>query len=576
VARFAAIYCRVSTDLQEEKGTSLEHQLEANIAYAHSLGYETHERFTASEALSGKHDYFYSRPGLNKLREAIRNKEVEAFICHKVDRLARDAVHVWIIYEECRKNGVAFLFTQEQFDDTPMGRAMLSMKATWAEMERAAIVDRTQRGKRARAERGGKLIPGVRPPFGYVWDGSGKDRLIPAPDHRSEVMRRIFRDLAGGKSARKISLELNAEGVPSPSGKPGAKWYQGTITQLANHPVYKGEARALATTKDSIAGRSGSRTELMHNGGIVLPKSAEIIPEPLVTVALWETVQQQMVRNRVESSRRSGVEAQGKLLRAGGVVCAYCGYNLHVRAAALDKNGDKYHLYVCPDNQAKRYNHPNVTISTRVLDAEIWGIIERVFTNPAIIQEFLDKRANDPHADDREALSSILTELVAKEGNLVRVLGTLTNAAASDALVTQLNEIGKRKVAVESQLHDLMLSYERWQQERENVQNAYRWIDRMGERLRFGSNSEIPYEIKRTIIYAMGIKVRVYNRDVTPRYVLEGSIPFDVAETAQPSHSFLAIANETSCSSIRNIAITLTREDIIGAESASIGIPSAA
>ncbi|WP_268740643.1 recombinase family protein [Novosphingobium beihaiensis] len=42
------------------------------------------------------------------------------------------------------------------------------------------------------------------------------DRTI--NDAQAEVVRRIFRDYAAGKSAKAIAFALNKEGVPAPSG----------------------------------------------------------------------------------------------------------------------------------------------------------------------------------------------------------------------------------------------------------------------------------------------------------------------------------------------------------------------
>ena len=60
----AAIYTRVSTDNQEQEGTSLQTQLEACLKYCHDKGYDVACRY--SEAYSG---LTLERPKLNELRE---------------------------------------------------------------------------------------------------------------------------------------------------------------------------------------------------------------------------------------------------------------------------------------------------------------------------------------------------------------------------------------------------------------------------------------------------------------------------------------------------------------------------
>ena len=62
-----AIYCRVSTEGQEQDGTSLQTQAEACREYCHRKGYEV--SYTYIEAYSG---LSLQRPQLDQMREAVR------------------------------------------------------------------------------------------------------------------------------------------------------------------------------------------------------------------------------------------------------------------------------------------------------------------------------------------------------------------------------------------------------------------------------------------------------------------------------------------------------------------------
>ena len=64
----AAIYCRVSTEGQEQDGTSLQTQLEACLNYCQLKGYEVACQLT--EAWSG---LSLERPKLAELREVVRS-----------------------------------------------------------------------------------------------------------------------------------------------------------------------------------------------------------------------------------------------------------------------------------------------------------------------------------------------------------------------------------------------------------------------------------------------------------------------------------------------------------------------
>ena len=78
-----------------------------------------------------------------------------------------------------------------------------------------------RRGQRGRVEAGKS---GGGNAYGYdvvkKFDANGEpirgDRTI--NEFQAEVVRRIFRDYAAGKSAKTIAFALNKEGIPAPSG----------------------------------------------------------------------------------------------------------------------------------------------------------------------------------------------------------------------------------------------------------------------------------------------------------------------------------------------------------------------
>jgi len=86
--RKATIYCRVSTEGQEQDGTSLQTQAEACRDYCQARRYEVgHE---LSEAWSG---LSLERPKLDELRELVRSEKVDIVVVYSLDRLSRDPVH---------------------------------------------------------------------------------------------------------------------------------------------------------------------------------------------------------------------------------------------------------------------------------------------------------------------------------------------------------------------------------------------------------------------------------------------------------------------------------------------------
>ena len=100
----AAIYVRVSTDKQEEDGTSLDTQEARCRQYAAEHGFAVDEAHVYRETFTGTE--LWDRPQLTTLRRAIRERAVDAVVCYAIDRLSRDPVHLGVILSEADHAGV--------------------------------------------------------------------------------------------------------------------------------------------------------------------------------------------------------------------------------------------------------------------------------------------------------------------------------------------------------------------------------------------------------------------------------------------------------------------------------------
>jgi site-specific DNA recombinase len=142
---------------------------------------------------------------------------VDRFICYAVDRWARQQNHLGILFDEIETASVQLAFVTEQFENTAMGRFILAARAMVAEVEREKIVERTTRGKAERA-RLGKLPQATgKGIYGYRYNPeTGTRELHP---EQAPVVARIFAEFAAGASTMAITNRLNAEGIPTFSGK---------------------------------------------------------------------------------------------------------------------------------------------------------------------------------------------------------------------------------------------------------------------------------------------------------------------------------------------------------------------
>src|SRR5947209_17842080 len=166
----AVIYCRVSTDRQEQDGESLEYQEEKCRQYAdlHNLDIVA----VLKEAKSGFIHYSL-REKLTVARQFIRDGLADMIIVFDLRRFSRNFVHSAMIFEEIESNGGQIVSVSENIDNSLTGKLIRSILAWSAESEREKIVEYANRHWQTRLEHGLPVATG-RAPFG--WEGKDEDK----------------------------------------------------------------------------------------------------------------------------------------------------------------------------------------------------------------------------------------------------------------------------------------------------------------------------------------------------------------------------------------------------------------
>ncbi len=102
------------------------------------------------------------RPGLDALRDSVRDGEVEILGVLAPDRLARKYAYQVLLLEEFRRAGCTVAFLNRAISDDPGDQLLLQIQGAVAEYERALLSERFRRGKLQKA-RAGQFI-GVHAP----------------------------------------------------------------------------------------------------------------------------------------------------------------------------------------------------------------------------------------------------------------------------------------------------------------------------------------------------------------------------------------------------------------------------
>ena len=143
--------------------------------------------------------------------------------CLSPDRLARVYAYQVLILDELARFAVTVHFTDapDFAPGDPQATLLTQVQGVIAEYEKAKIAERYRRGKLFRARAG--EITTWKTPYGYrrvARSAATGPAHLEIYEPEAVVVRRIFTDRAGGTTVREICRGLNADRVPSPTGKP--------------------------------------------------------------------------------------------------------------------------------------------------------------------------------------------------------------------------------------------------------------------------------------------------------------------------------------------------------------------
>src|SRR3954469_25451314 len=300
----AAVYCRISDD-RHGLGLGVERQAQGWLAPAQRNGWgvtRTHiEKGTA--AYPGE-----PRPQYAELMDAVAAGEVDVIVAWDPDRLHRSPAELETFIAAVERAGVGVVTVQAGSWDlsTANGRLVARMLGNIARHESEHKSERVRRALQQNATAGrshGRI------PYGWVRERGADDavREVIVPE-QAAVIRRIADGLLAGESLRSITAGLNAERVPSPTGKPWAK----------------GMVRALVL-RERNAGLRVHRGEVVGDGTW----------EPILDRGRWE----QLRAILSDPARRTSTGTAAKHLLSGIARCGVCGATLRV---ALNRRVPSY------------------------------------------------------------------------------------------------------------------------------------------------------------------------------------------------------------------------------------------
>lgn len=567
--KYAAIYARVSTSDQADKGYSLPTQIEACLDLAEREGYvvppgvalwrealrclrEWEERRKGEQhgrdklrgielwntlvqhlreqrgALAVTNHVFVddytgtslTRPQFSKLRDLVHQRLVQAVFVHDLDRLSRKLAHQLLLTDEMEVAGVALrVVTMPATDQTPETQLLAVVRGGIAEYERLKILERTRRGLRGRAQAG--HIPGGRRLLGYLADGTTY-RIHP---EEAALVQRIFALYLGGMSQDAIAGLLTHEGICPPSDrKPGrlrrlavSVWHQSAIETILHNTAYIGTLYYGKKQRMPGKGNPDKKTTWRK-----VPRE-EWLPVPvpqIIDEATFQAAEALAVRNRAQSKRNRWHEY---LLVNGRLRCGQCGSAM---AGHPDPRGITRYRCTRPHRGGLVVAHTIRSIGAKVIEAVVWQAVERVLRDPDLIAAELKRRraSTDTQQSDMDRerqqyqrqLKQCNKELQRWEAAYV---GEVIDLGEFKAKKT---EVGTRRTSAEAELARLDAEQRVIEQAKLEAASLHNYCARVRANLQQLTMAE-----KRQALDALDIRVTWHPDWPAPK--IEGRIPIYIA-----------------------------------------------
>lgn len=439
----AALYFRVSTDEQKERA-SIETQREFAAQYCKAQEIQVIASYS-DDGISGTVPVA-DRPDGSRLLTDAKSKKFDTILVYKLDRLARSTLEILKVVEALGHCGVSIKSMTEPFEtDSSVGKFLVSMLASVAQLERDAIRDRSGAGME-RVARQGKWLGG-RPAFGYqIVDG----KLALNPE-QAKTVEEIFRMFISGSRMNAIARHLNAQGVIHPmgldEGGENRLWHEATVSKLLRDSLYSG---VFTWRKTTARKRLGRRITF-----IKASKSRQISTSVPAIISVEDfQLAQQIVKENLRTSFRN---AKHFYLLRSLVKCGCCGRSY----IGLTAGNGAYQYYRCGSHFRRIGVEPceGRAVRADLLDKAVWEHCSAFIRNPTSVLEevrgtmLMSQRSQSDLQGRIARLDSVLTRKLTERA---RVINLVRRGLISDA-------------EAEHELKRLQLEVSQMQQEREEL-----------------------------------------------------------------------------------------------------------
>src|SRR5918993_489021 len=451
----AARLRHVSTERQERQQT-IDSQLAALRGWAAANGHQlAEEHIFRDEGYSGGR---LDRPGLDALRDAVRDGAVGLVAVLSPDRLARRYAYQVLLLEEFRRAGCEMAFLHHPISDDPNDQLLLQIQGAIAEYERAVLGERFRRGKLQKA-RDGHYLTG-RAPYGYRYvprRGDVPGQLL-IDEREAELVRMLYGWLTDERmTIRQILKRLNAGPWLPRSGRHA--WSPSTVQHILSDPIYTGTAyanrytyvpaakpRRTATQRSPRTGEATCRRLKPREQWIAIPAPA------LVDAETRERARAQLARNAALSFRNN---AKHDYLLRCLLTCEACGLAMYGITRAATARLPRRQYYECHGKDcilsARTSVCPSRAIKAETIERAVWEHVAGLLAEPARLLAQFDRLAAAEAGSPRDQAAE--QRLRSRMERIARADARLLDAYQAEAI--SLAELAERRRQLAKERQDV-------------------------------------------------------------------------------------------------------------------------
>lgn len=369
-----AIYSRKS--VETDTGESIKNQINICKQYFKRQNEECTFEVFEDEGFSGGN---INRPDFKRMMQLVKIKQFDVVAVYKVDRIARNIVDFVNVFDELDKLHVKLVSVTEGFDpSTPIGKMMMMLLASFAEMERMNIAQRVKDNMRELAKLG--RWSGGTAPTGYSVEKvkeEGKEVSYLKKEREADDVKEIFKKYANGYTAFEIHKYFKLKGL---------KYNPKTIYGILTNPTYlKATEQSVEYLKNNgytVYGKPNGCGFLPYNRrprykGVKGWKDKNMLVgvsrhEAVIDLDLWVAVQNQLNEKTVAPHPH---ESNFTFL-TGGIMKCRCGSGMGVSPSRQRSDGTRRYYFICSGKRYRENGCSNLSLRVDAAENKINSFLE--------------------------------------------------------------------------------------------------------------------------------------------------------------------------------------------------------